>query len=78
MGVGLLFEEAGLGGGMAVVASVGVICSVVWHGFVNILWNNVVLIALQGDLPESGGCVTPPSEDYFTIVCYLTPCLVTK
>ena len=32
--MGLLFEEAGSGGGVAVVAVVGVNCSVVWHGFV--------------------------------------------
>ncbi len=49
-----------------------------WQAHVSFPWNDVVLIVFQGDSPESGGWVAPPSEDYFAIVHYLTPCLVKK
>ena len=44
--MGLLFEEAGLGG-VAVVAVVGVICAVVWHGFATFAVA-VLLVVLDG------------------------------
>ena len=45
MSVGLLFEEAGSGGGVAVVAVVGVNCSVVWHG--SVMFAVVLLLVLS-------------------------------